>query len=134
MWVAGLAGLTISAYLTAVHLTAVPLVCSTAGAINCELVLASPYAVIGGTAIPTSAAGILWFSVSDVLAGLRLVGADTRFVARLQLAWSTIGLLPVVGLVFIEIALLGAICIWCSAAHALVLVIFLLTLQTRMRT
>jgi uncharacterized membrane protein len=133
VWVAGLAGLTISAYLTAAHLTAVPLVCSTAGAINCELVLSSPYAVIGGTAIPTSAAGIVWFSVSDVLAGLRWVGADTPLVARLQLAWSTIGMLTVVGLVFIEIVVLGAICIWCSAAHTLVLAIFLLTLQTRIR-
>jgi uncharacterized membrane protein len=129
--VASLAGLGISAYLTAVHYTGVPLVCSAAGAVNCELVLSSPYAVIAGTAVPTSVAGILWFLVSSVLAGLRWVGAQTPLVVRLQLAWSAIGLVAVVGLVFIEIVVLGAICVWCTAAHALVVAIFLLTLQTR---
>jgi uncharacterized membrane protein len=127
----GLAGLGVSAYLTAVHYTSVPLVCSTSGAINCEQVLSSPYAVIAGTTLPTSAAGMLWFAVTVVLAGLRLAGPASPLVARLQLAWSAIGLLTVVGLVFIEIVVLGAICIWCTAAHTLVLAIFLLSLQTR---
>jgi uncharacterized membrane protein len=129
--VLGLAGLGVSAYLTAVHYTSVPLVCSTGGAINCELVLSSQYAVIAGTTVPTSAAGIVWFLASTMLAGLRLVRPETPLLIRLQLAWSVIGLVTVVGLVFIEIVVLGAICIWCTAAHALVLAIFLLTLQTR---
>lgn len=134
MWVASLAGLLVSAYLTAVHYTSVPLVCSTSGAVNCELVLSSPYAVIAGTSIPTSAAGIVWFLVSSALAGLRMVGADTPSVARLQLAWSAIGLVTVVGLVFIEIVVLGAICIWCTVAHALVVAIFLLSFGTAGKT
>jgi uncharacterized membrane protein len=129
--VAGLAGLGVSAYLTIVHYTSVPLVCSTSGAINCEQVLSSPYAVIAGTTLPTSAAGMVWFAVTAALAGLGLAGPSSPVVPRLQLAWSTIGLVTVVGLVFIEIVVLGAICIWCTAAHILVLAIFLLTLQTR---
>jgi uncharacterized membrane protein len=132
--VASLAGQVVSAYLTAVHYTAVPLVCSAAGAINCELVLSSPYAVIAGTAVPTSVAGIVWFGVSAVLSGFRWVGAETPLVVRLQLAWSAIGLVTVVGLVFIEIVVLGAICIWCTAAHALVLAIFLLSVFPSGRT
>jgi uncharacterized membrane protein len=127
----GLAGLGVSAYLTIVHYTSVPLVCSTSGAINCEQVLSSPYAVIVGTTLPTSAAGMLWFAVTASLAALRLAGPGSPVVARLQLAWSAIGLVTVVGLVFIEIVVLGAICIWCTAAHTLVLAIFLLSLQTR---
>jgi uncharacterized membrane protein len=106
-------------------------VCSTSGAINCEQVLSSPYAVIAGTTLPTSAAGLVWFGVSAALAAMRWAGSSSPVVARLQLAWSGIGLVTVVGLVFIEIVVLGAICIWCSAAHALVLAIFLLALQTR---
>ena len=131
---ASLAGLLVSAYLTAVHYTGVPLVCSTAGAVNCELVLSSPYAVIAGTTIPTSAAGIVWFLVSSVPTGLRWVGAETPVVARLQLVWSAIGLVTVVGLVFVEIVVVGAICIWCSVAHALVLAIFLLSVFPTRRT
>jgi uncharacterized membrane protein len=127
----GLAGLGVSAYLTIVHYTSVPLVCSTSGAINCEQVLSSPYAVIVGTTLPTSAAGMVWFAVTAVLSGLRLAGPASPLVASLQLAWSAIGLVTVVGLVFIEIVVLGAICIWCTAAHTLVLAIFLLSLQTR---
>jgi uncharacterized membrane protein len=109
----------------------VPLVCSTTGAINCEQVLSSPYAVIAGTTLPTSAAGMVWFAVTAALAGMRLANTNSPVVGRLQLAWSAIGLATIVGLVFIEIVVLGAICIWCTAAHALVLAIFLLTLQTR---
>lgn len=131
MWVAGLAGLGVSAYLTVVHYTSVPLVCSTSGAINCEQVLSSPYAVIAGTTLPTSAAGLVWFAVTVALAGLRLAGPSWPVVARLQLAWSAIGLVTVVGLVFIEIVVLGAICIWCTAAHSLVVAIFLLVLFDR---
>jgi uncharacterized membrane protein len=108
-------------------------VCSTSGAINCEQVLSSPYAVIAGTTLPTSAAGMVWFAVTAALAGMRLAGPNARVVARLQLAWSAIGIATVVGLVFVEIVALGAICIWCTAAHSLVVAIFLLVLSDRAR-
>ena len=131
IWIAALAGLGVSAYLTVVHYTSVPLVCSTSGAINCEQVLSSPYAVIAGTTLPTSAAGMVWFAVTAALAGMRLAGPNSPVVARLQLAWSAIGLATIVGLVFIEIVVLGAICIWCTASHSLVVAIFLLVLSDR---
>ena len=69
---AGLAGLGISIYLTVVHYSTVPLACPANAVINCEQVLSSPYGVIGGTAIPTSAAGIAWFAVSALVAAARL--------------------------------------------------------------
>ena len=116
---AGLAGLGVAVYLTFVHYSAAALVCSASGTVDCEKVLTSGYGVIAGTAIPTSAAGIVWFGVATVL-------AFTGPRRALQV-WSVIGLLTVVYLVFVEIVELGAICIWCTAAHALVVVIFLLT-------
>ena len=115
---ASLAGLAVAIYLTFVHFAAVQLVCSASGAVDCERVLSSAYANILGTPIPTSAAGIVWFTVAAILAVL-------RYRRALQ-AWSVIGLLTVLYLVFVEIVQLGAICIWCTVAHALVLVIFLL--------
>jgi uncharacterized membrane protein len=119
---AGLAGLAISIYLTVVHYAGVPLACPASGTINCEAVLSSRYAVIAGTAVPTSAAGIVWFAVSTLL--------WTRRPGRIHLAWSIAGLAAVLSLVFVEIVLVGAICIWCTAAHVLVLLIFLIALQS----
>jgi uncharacterized membrane protein len=123
---ASVAGLGISIYLTAVHYAGVPLACPVNGAINCEAVLSSPYAVIAGTAVPTSVAGIVWFAVSALL-------WISRF-SRIQLAWSIAGLVTVLSLVFLEIVRIGAICLWCTAAHVLVVIIFLVAVMRSMAT
>lgn len=130
---AGLAGIGISAYLTIVHYAALPLVCTTTSIISCERVLSSPYSVIAGSGLPTSAAGIVWFSVSAGLALVQLTGGPSVRLARLHLAWSAVGLATVIYLVFLEIVQLGALCMWCSSAHALVVVTFLIAL-TRAQT
>jgi uncharacterized membrane protein len=57
----------------------------------------------------------------------------TRPFGRVQLAWSAIGILTVLYLVFIEIVRLGAICLWCTAAHVLVLATFLIAVTMRSR-
>jgi len=119
---AGIAGLIISIYLTAVHYAGVPLACPANGTINCEAVLSSRYAVIAGTNVPTSAAGIVWFAISALL--------WTRRAGRIQVAWSVAGMVTVLFLVYVEIVQLGAVCIWCTAAHVLVLLIFLIALTT----
>ncbi|MHB8611677.1 MAG: vitamin K epoxide reductase family protein [Candidatus Dormibacteraceae bacterium] len=120
------AGLVISIYLTVVHYSTIPVACPANALVNCEQVLSSPYGVIGGSGIPTSAAGILWFGVSAVVAAGLLAGRQV--LAPIQLAWSALGLLTALFLVYLEIVLLGAVCIWCSAAHVLVLLIFLIAL------
>jgi uncharacterized membrane protein len=120
------AGLAISIYLTVVHYSTIPLACPANAMVNCEQVLSSPYGVIGGSSVPTSAAGIAWFAVSALLAAGLLAGRAQ--LARWQLAWSAVGLVTVLLLVYIEIVQLGAVCVWCSAAHLLVLSIFLIAL------
>lgn len=125
---ASVAGLGVSVYLTVVHYSAIPLVCTSSGAVNCERVLSSGYAVIAGSALPTSAAGIVWFTVSAALAVGQLSGRRVPLLTLLQVAWSALGLVTVLGLVFIEIVMLGTICVWCTAAHALVLATFLLAI------
>lgn len=120
---AALAGLGVSVYLTIVHANSGALVCSSSGLVNCERVLASGYGTILGTPIPTSAAGILWFALSGGLALARLRSA--------QLAWSALGLLTVLYLVYVEIDLVGALCVWCTAAHVLVLITVVAVLTER---
>ena len=118
---ASLAGLGVSIYLTAVHYAGVPLACPAAASINCEVVLSSAYALVAGTAIPTSAMGIAWFAVNTAL--------WIRPLHRIELAWAAAGMSVVLYLVFVEIVRLGAICVWCTAAHFLVLVVFLVALM-----
>jgi uncharacterized membrane protein len=117
------AGIAVSIYLTVLHYAGVVPACPAAGSINCEAVLASPYAVVAGSSIPTSALGIAWFAVSAAL--------WTRTTAWPQLAWSLGGLAVVMALVYVEIVLVGAICLWCTAAHALVVALVLIAVTPR---
>ena len=118
-----LAGVAISIYLTVLHYAGVVPACPASGAINCEAVLSSSYAVVAGTSIPTSALGIVWFGISAVLWMLP--------PGRLQLGWSAVGLLGVLYLVFVEIVLLGVICLWCTAAHVIVVALVLIAVSPR---
>ena len=112
------AGVAVSIYLTALHFIGFAPACPATGPVNCEAVLSSPYAVIAGTTVPTSAAGIAWFAVSAVL--------WLRGFGRVLLAWSVLGLVTVLYLVFVEIVRIGAICLWCTAAHVLVVAVLLI--------
>jgi uncharacterized membrane protein len=51
-----------------------------------------------------------------------------RPVGFVQVAWALIGAVTVLYLVFIEIVRLGAICLWCTTAHVLVVAILLISL------
>lgn len=122
------AGLGVAAYLTLVHFNGIPLACSSTGTVDCERVLTSPFAVVAGTGAPTAAAGLAWFGIAVGLAAAQLARPRSRPAAALELGWAAAGLLVVMLLVYLEIVQLGAICAWCTAAHALVLATFLLAL------
>jgi uncharacterized membrane protein len=119
----GGAGLLVSLYLTLLHyFSAVPLACpGSGGAIDCERVLTSPQAVVLG--LPVAAWGLLWFVVAVALAasafGGPLAGAD--WLGRARAAWSLVGALVVVYLIYTELLVIGKICLWCSTVHVLVL-------------
>jgi uncharacterized membrane protein len=93
------------------------------GTINCEAVLSSSYALVWGTSVPTSVLGIVWFAVNAAL--------WVRPVGSMHLVWAGVGLLTVLYLVFVEIVLLGAICLWCTAAHVLVVILLLIAVTVR---
>ena len=116
-------GIAVSLYLTALHYAGVTPACPVSGSINCEAVLSSSYAVIGGSSIPTSALGVVWFAVSAAV--------WTRPPGWLQVGWSAIGVAGVLGLVYVEIVVLNAICLWCTAAHVLVVALLLVAVTAR---
>jgi uncharacterized membrane protein len=123
----GVAGVAISIYLTIVHYTPVPLVCSTSGLVNCERVLSSPYSSVAG--IPISAGGLIWFAVSGALGALALgTNGEPVWLQPAQVIWSLLGLAMVLYLVGVEVLALGVICAWCTALHVLILATLALSL------
>jgi uncharacterized membrane protein len=126
-----LVGAGIAIYLTFVHYENAPLVCSESGLINCAHVLSSSYAVVPGTSLPITIPGLGWCLVSFVLAIFGLyagAGPQQRRIYVAQFAWSLLGLLSVLYLVYVEIVRLRTICAWCTGFHVLVLLMFLVTL------
>jgi uncharacterized membrane protein len=122
-------GLVIAAYLTLQHYSSkVRLVCTAGAVVNCESVLTSRASMVLG--VPVAAWGLAWFSVAVVLAivSLRIRSErEPRALRNTGLAWTLAGTGTVLWLVYQEIGVVGKICLWCTAIHALVL--GLLTLQ-----
>jgi uncharacterized membrane protein len=117
-------------YLTLVHYTdRVMLACPENAVFNCTRVTTSVYAYVPGTTLPISLPGLAWCLVVAALAltGLWL-GAERLWLRIVQLAWTLLGLLTVLYLVYVEIVLLHTICLWCTVLHLLILLMFLLTL------
>jgi len=126
-----LIGAGIATYLTSVHYENVPLLCSTSGLIDCSRVLSSTYSLVPGTGVPVSAAGLLWCVVSATLAiaGLRALQPQMqRRIQVIQFAWTLLGMLTVLYLLYVEIVILHTICAWCTALHVIILVMFLTTI------
>jgi uncharacterized membrane protein len=124
------AGILIAGYLTAVHYTPLPLVCSTTGVIDCAQVTSSAYSVVPGTTVPITVPGMAWFALSGVLAIAALTRSRFATTLRLaHLALTAAGLLAALYLVFVEIVRLHHICLWCSAVHVLLLASFLVALS-----
>lgn len=127
------AGIGIALYLTTVHYENVPLVCSTRGFVDCSFVLSSPYSVIPGTTVPITVPGLAWAVISAALAiaALRLSSSFSptlRNIHIAQFAWSLVGMLTALYLVYVEIVKLHTICAWCTGMHVIILVMFLITL------
>lgn len=129
--VLSLLGVGITIYLTSVHYENVPLVCSESGLVNCARVISSSYSVVPGTSLPITIPGFGWCVVSASLAVAGLLAATGSGRRRIQIAqfvWALSGLLVVLYLVYVEIVRLHTICAWCTALHALILFMFLVTL------
>lgn len=129
LFLLALVGVAISIYLTAVHYENVPLVCSTRGLFNCELVLSSQFSVVPGTTIPVSLPGLLWFLTFAVLSFLGWrVWPQRRSVLILECILAVSGLLTILYLVYIEIVRLHTFCAWCTALHGTILTMLIITL------
>lgn len=121
-------GLAISLYLTAVHFSQgqIPLVCSGGGLVDCSRVTTSASSMVGP--IPVAALGVPWFLVALAI-GLELPRVSAADAIRAAIAWSAVGLAGVFYLIYVELFVVGAICLWCTVIHVLIAGIFLLAVN-----
>lgn len=123
------AGIAVSAYLTAVYLAAPDLlVCVEGGLVSCDAVLSSPQSSFLGVPVPVL--GLVWFVA---MLGLSLPAAWRArapgvHLARVAAAVAGIGF--VLWLVYAELVLIGAICSWCTVAHVLAFGLFVVAVAT----
>lgn len=105
-------GLGIAVYLTWVHLSGSEAVCpASGGLVNCSAVLSSAYASVWG--VPVAIWGVLYFAV-----GL-IVLFTTRGLGPMLHA--ALGAAAVLYLVFVELYEVGALCLWCTGVHAVII-------------
>jgi uncharacterized membrane protein len=118
-------GAAVSIYLSVVDLSQgqVALACANSGLVNCDLVTSSAQSRLGG--VPVAFLGVVWFA--GTLGLLALEGRVRLFaLPALHLVWTGGGVLMVFYLIYAELFLIGALCVWCSVVHVLVIGLFLL--------
>jgi len=120
-------GLGASVYLTLAHYdTAVTLVCSDKGLVNCEEVTTSPESMIFGV-IPVALAGLLFYVFMVAINspwGWRL--QHLPVVRWLRLGSVVAGMAFVLYLIYAELIEIRAICLWCTSVHVATFLIFAL--------
>jgi uncharacterized membrane protein len=98
--------------------------CDVSGEISCSAVNGSPYAEILG--IPVALTGVLWFIVTIILAYQISKKPRKGFwenSAFYLFLWSIAGILSVVWFIYVELFLIGAVCILCTIVHIIVIII-----------
>jgi uncharacterized membrane protein len=110
-----LAGLTIASYLTIVHFQGGVPVCATNG---CEIVQQSRYAALLG--VPVALLGTFTFGVLLLSSALRkpiaVVGVGAAGLALVAVLFAGY-------LVYVQLVVLDAVCMWCVASDALTAVV-----------
>jgi uncharacterized membrane protein len=121
-----LLGLLDAAYLALERLTGGPLACPIGG--GCETVQSSSYALLFG--VPVAFIGAAGYALLLVVAMLSLHHDSLGGVplGTLLLALASIALLAGVYFVYLQVAVIGAICFWCMIAALLDLLIWVAAL------
>jgi uncharacterized membrane protein len=118
-----LAGLAVATYLTVEHYTAsTTLACPETGIVNCQKVTTSAQSALLG--VPVAVLGLVFFAV--MLPALVPVAWRSRLPAlrRGRVVFTLVGVVFVCYLVYAELFILDAICLWCTAVHVLTVALF----------
>jgi uncharacterized membrane protein len=94
----------------------VPLACPTTGVINCGTVTSSAYGKILG--IPVAVLGFLWFVIM-----ITLIFVNRPSYSILLVPLWVAGIAFTGYLIFVELSVLHAICLYCTLAHVTAIVL-----------
>lgn len=92
--------------------------------IDCLRVLTSPYSHVGP--VPLDALASVWFmaNIGLVVAYFYLLPADS--VVRALYYWRIVGLAILPYLLFVELAVLKALCLYCTIMHIFIIIDFII--------
>jgi uncharacterized membrane protein len=120
-----LAAVAVSSYLAIAHIsTTAVLACSGSGTIDCARVTTSAQSRFLG--MPVAVLGLVW---SMAMAGSCTPSAwrsTVRWIRLARLVLVVAGILFVLWLVYAELFVIHAICLWCSVMHVLAFALFVL--------
>lgn len=120
-----LCGLGVASYLTYAHYTDVRnLACSDRGVINCAKVTTSAQSHFLG--MPVAVLGLAYFAGMTALCLPWSWRRPEPIVRYARLAAATGGLAMILWLVYAELFIIDAICLYCTIVHGLTLLLFLL--------
>jgi uncharacterized membrane protein len=118
-----LAGLAISAYLTIEHFTTPALLaCPDTGLVNCQKVTDSAQNSLLG--IPVAVLGVLFFAAMAYLTHPRIWPHRRQWIRVSRVGGLAAGVLFVLYLIWVELFVVDAICLWCTAIHAITIALF----------
>jgi uncharacterized membrane protein len=120
-----IAGTGVSLYLTIAHYTSpTVLACGSNGIVNCERVTTSAQSVVLG--VPVALIGLLWFLAMSGLCSPWAWRSTAAWIllARQVAVWTAMAF--VLWLVYAELFVIRAICLWCTVAHVLAFGLFVI--------
>jgi uncharacterized membrane protein len=121
------AGVAVSAYLTYAHYAATTiLACSGTGLVDCERVTTSAQSIVAG--IPVAVLGLVWFVATAALVSPAAWRSRASWVRWARLADIGLGMAMVLWLIYAELFVIRAICLWCTVVHVLVFALFVLVM------
>ncbi|MEO8422960.1 MAG: vitamin K epoxide reductase family protein [Actinomycetota bacterium] len=118
-----IASTTVSAYLTIAHFTSPKvLACASAGVVNCERVTTSAQSAVFG--VPVALMGLAWSLAMCVLCSPRAWRSAAPWIRIARLVAVATAMAFVLWLVYAELFVIRAICLWCTVVHVLAFALF----------
>ena len=123
-----IAGTAVAVYLTIVHYTSSKLLaCASTGVVNCERVTTSAQSEVFG--VPVALLGLGWFLAMSALCSPWAWRSAVPWIRTARLAGAVAGMVFVLWLVYAELFVIRAICLWCTVIHVLAFALFVIVVM-----
>ncbi|NNF87255.1 MAG: vitamin K epoxide reductase family protein [Acidimicrobiia bacterium] len=123
-----MAATAVAVYLTIAHYADPDLlVCSEGGTVDCSSVTSSDQSLLFG--IPVALLGLIWAAGVSVLCLPMAWRAASRRVHQARLVAVIGGMAFVLWLIYAELIIVGAICLWCTVVHVLAFGLFVVVVM-----